>query len=96
MFLRIYVRFLITGNPKTILWPYSIDHAHLTLIFTTSNHLAALLRTAPRHPHLRLIVVIDELEPESKRFATAWAQTMGVKLQELSESMSSFIMYVSY
>ncbi|KAI0282206.1 acetyl-CoA synthetase-like protein [Russula aff. rugulosa BPL654] len=64
---------------------YIIDHAHLTVIFTTSNHLAALLRTAPRHPHLRHIIVIDELEPESKRFATAWSQTMGVKLQELSE-----------
>jgi len=64
---------------------YIIDHAHLTIIFTTSNHLAALLRTAPRHSHLRLIVVIDELQPDTKRFATAWSQTMGVKLQELSE-----------
>jgi long-chain acyl-CoA synthetase len=75
---------------------YIIDHAHLTIIFTTSNHLAALLRTAPRHPHLRLIVVIDELEPESKRFATAWSQTMAVKIQELFECMSSLIVYASY
>jgi long-chain acyl-CoA synthetase len=64
---------------------YIIDHAHLTVIFTTSGHLATLLRAAPRHPHLRLVVVIDELEPETKRFATAWSQTLGVKLQELHE-----------
>ncbi|KAH9998166.1 hypothetical protein BJV74DRAFT_883293 [Russula compacta] len=64
---------------------YIIDHAHLTLIFTTSYHLTALLKAAPRHPQLRFIVVIDELEPEAKRFAAAWSQTQGVKLQELSE-----------
>ena len=39
---------------------------------------------------------MDELEPESKRFATAWSQTMGVKLQELSECMSSLVVYTSY
>ncbi|KAI9458025.1 acetyl-CoA synthetase-like protein [Russula earlei] len=65
--------------------PFSIDHAHLTLIFTSSDHLTTLLKAAPRHPHLKLIVVIDELEPETKRFAAAWSQTQGVKLQELSE-----------
>jgi long-chain acyl-CoA synthetase len=34
---------------------------------------------------LRLVVVIDELEPEAKRFAEAWSQTVGIKLQELHE-----------
>ncbi|KAH9997491.1 hypothetical protein BJV77DRAFT_1078521 [Russula vinacea] len=62
-----------------------IDHAHLTVVFTTSNHLAALLRGAPHHPHLKLVVVMDELDPETKRFAKAWSQTVGVKLQELHE-----------
>ncbi|KAI0256465.1 long-chain-fatty-acid-CoA ligase [Lactifluus subvellereus] len=64
---------------------FSIDHAHITLIFTTSHHLARLFKVAPRHPHLKLIVVIDELEPEAKRFADGWSHSQGVKLQQLSE-----------
>jgi long-chain acyl-CoA synthetase len=64
---------------------YIIDHAHITIIFTTSSHLGRLLKAAPRHPHLKLIVVIDELEPEAKRLAEVWSQAQGVKLEELSE-----------
>ncbi|KAI0306786.1 long-chain-fatty-acid-CoA ligase [Multifurca ochricompacta] len=63
----------------------TIDHAHVTLIFTTSYHLAGLLKVAPRHPHLKFIVVIDELEPEAKLFATTWSKAIGVKLEELSQ-----------
>lgn len=64
---------------------YIIDHAHITMIFTTSYHLARLLKAAPRHPHLKLIVVIDELEPEARRLAEVWSQTQGIKVDELSE-----------
>ncbi|KAH9030628.1 acetyl-CoA synthetase-like protein [Lactarius pseudohatsudake] len=63
----------------------TIDHAHITMIFTTSYHLARLLKAAPRHPHLKLIVVIDELEPEARRLAEVWSQTQGIKVDELSE-----------
>jgi hypothetical protein len=58
------------------------------MIFTTSHHLARLLKAAPRHPHLKLIVVIDELEPEAKRLAEAWSQAQGVQLEELNECRS--------
>ncbi|KAH9004893.1 acetyl-CoA synthetase-like protein [Lactarius hatsudake] len=64
---------------------YIIDHAHITMIFTTSYHLARLLKAAPRHSHLKLIVVIDELEPEARRLAEVWSQTQGIKVDELSE-----------
>lgn len=30
-------------------------------------------------------MVIDELEPEAKRFADVWSHSQGVKLQQLSE-----------
>jgi hypothetical protein len=50
--------------------------------------LIALLKAAPRHRHLRLIVVMDELEPEIKQFAAAWSQAQGVKVEELSECRS--------
>lgn len=58
------------------------------MIFATSNHLARLLKAAPSHPHLKLIVVIDELEPEAKRLAEVWSQAQGVKLEELSQCRS--------
>lgn len=61
------------------------------MIFTTSYHLGGLLKAAPRHPHLKLIVVIDELEPEAKRLAQVWSQAQGVKLEELSECRSWLI-----
>jgi hypothetical protein len=58
--------------------------------------LATLLKAAPRHPHLKLIVIIDELEPEIKQFAAAWSQTQGVKLQDLSECRSYMISCVYF
>jgi hypothetical protein len=53
--------------------------------------LARLLKAAPRHLHLKLIVVIDKLEPEAKRLAEVWSQAQGVKLEELSECRSWFV-----
>ena len=38
---------------------------------------------------------MDELESETKRFATAWSQTLGVKVQELHERMS-YVVYAYY
>jgi hypothetical protein len=37
---------------------------------------------------------MDELEPETKRFAAAWSQTQGITLQELSECGSSVVVCV--
>jgi hypothetical protein len=50
-----------------------------------------LLTAAPRHPHIKLIVVMDELEPETKQFAAAWSQSQGIKFQELSECRSYLV-----
>ncbi|KAI0273787.1 long-chain-fatty-acid-CoA ligase [Gloeopeniophorella convolvens] len=65
--------------------PFSIDHAHITAVVATSNHLSYLLQCAPRHPHLKLIVVMDELTPEVQQLASVWAQAQGVKVQGLRE-----------
>ena len=39
---------------------------------------------------------MDELDPETKRFAKAWSQTVGVNLQELHECMSYVVVYAYY
>ncbi len=66
------------------------------MIFATSYHLPRLLKAAPRHPHLKLIVVIDGLEPEAKRLAEVWSQAQGIKVEELSECRSWVIFCLSF
>ncbi|KAI0053843.1 acetyl-CoA synthetase-like protein [Auriscalpium vulgare] len=64
---------------------YIINHAQLTSIFTTSNHLAELIKLAPKVPQLKLIVTLDEITPEAKQIASLWASTVGISLRELKE-----------
>ena len=65
----------------------SINHAHLTVIFATSNHVASLLKIAPRTPHLKMIISMDGLAPESKHILTSWGETINVQVKELSDGM---------
>lgn len=64
---------------------YIINHAHLTVIFATSNHVASLLKIAPRTPHLKMIISMDGLAPESKHILTSWGETINVQVKELSD-----------
>ncbi|KAF5373058.1 hypothetical protein D9758_001668 [Tetrapyrgos nigripes] len=64
---------------------YIIDHAHLSIVFSTPDHLPTLLKAKPKTPMLKIIVSIDALTPESKAILTQWGQAVGVKVMELSE-----------
>lgn len=44
---------------------YIIKHAGLTSVVTSLNHVGALLRIKPRLPNLKILIVIDSLEPTS-------------------------------
>ncbi|EMD38497.1 hypothetical protein CERSUDRAFT_153411 [Gelatoporia subvermispora B] len=63
----------------------NINHAELTVVFTTVDHIPALLKLAPKIPTVKLIVAIDELSPESKRILAEWGQERNVKVQDLPE-----------
>jgi long-chain acyl-CoA synthetase len=65
----------------------SINHAHLSVIFATANHLPSLLKLAPKCPGLKLIVSIDDLSAEAKTLATTWAQAQGIEVRELRDGM---------
>lgn len=65
---------------------YSIQHAHLSVVFATAQHISSLLSLAPRLPMLRLIVSIDTLTPELRRIASSWATTVNIKVMDLDES----------
>ncbi|PFH50070.1 hypothetical protein AMATHDRAFT_61830 [Amanita thiersii Skay4041] len=64
---------------------YIINHAHLTVIFSTSDHLPALLKLADRIPHVKLLVSIDDLTPEVKKVFVEWGEVHGLKVMELRE-----------
>ncbi|KAF8894464.1 hypothetical protein BD779DRAFT_1745129 [Infundibulicybe gibba] len=62
-----------------------INHAHLTVIFSTSDHIPLLLKLAPKVPMLKLIVCIDDLSSESKKIIGEWSQTVNVQVKELRD-----------
>lgn len=71
--------------------PFSINHAHLSVIFATAQHIPSLLKLVPKAPCLKLIVSIDDLSEEAKAIATTWAEAMGVQVKEMRESKGNQI-----
>jgi long-chain acyl-CoA synthetase len=63
---------------------YIINHAHLTVIFASVDHIPILLKVAPKTP-LKLIVSMDDLAPRVKKILTAWADVQKVKVLELRD-----------
>ncbi|KAJ7929234.1 hypothetical protein B0H13DRAFT_1703325 [Mycena leptocephala] len=64
---------------------FIINHAHLTVIFATLDHLPSLLKMAPQTPHLKLIISIDALSPEMSKVLTQWGQTHKIMVKDLYE-----------
>ncbi|KAG6854926.1 hypothetical protein C0991_009749 [Blastosporella zonata] len=64
---------------------YIIDHANLTVIFSTSDHIPTLLKLVHKVPKLKLIVCIDDLTPEANQILTEWAVSQSVQLKQLRE-----------
>ncbi|KAJ8093193.1 medium-chain fatty acid-CoA ligase faa2 [Marasmius tenuissimus] len=64
---------------------YIIEHAHLSIVFTTSDHIPTLLKLKSKVPMLKMIVSIDDLSEDSRRILAEWGQTQNVKVTELRE-----------
>ncbi|TEB35960.1 long-chain-fatty-acid-CoA ligase [Coprinellus micaceus] len=62
-----------------------INHSHLTVVFTSGDHVSTLLKLIPKTPTLKLIVSFDELPEEATKAFKEWAQTQGVEFQTLVE-----------
>lgn len=45
-----------------------------------------MLKLAPKHKCLKMIVSIDNLQPDAKKVFDDWAKAAGVQLKELRES----------
>jgi len=81
---RIYVTSapLLSGNISNT--NSSTNQAHVTIVFTTSDHVSTLLKLASRSP-LRMIVIFDRIPLESAKLFAEWGQSVGIKVQELHE-----------
>ncbi|KAJ7043194.1 hypothetical protein C8F04DRAFT_1251350 [Mycena alexandri] len=64
---------------------YIINHANLTIIFATVEHIPSLLKLAPQTPNLKLIVSIDVLSPELSKVFTEWGQTQNILVKDFNE-----------
>lgn len=64
---------------------YVINHSPLSIVFTASSHIPALLKVAPKCPSLRVIVSMDTLMEREGAVLKAWAETTGVELWELPD-----------
>ncbi|KAG6820567.1 hypothetical protein H0H93_015087 [Arthromyces matolae] len=64
---------------------YIIHHAHLTVIFATSDHIPMLLKLANKVPFLKLIACIDDLTPEASQVLNEWAASQNVQIRHLRD-----------
>lgn len=64
---------------------YIINHAELSIIFTTPDHIATLLKLAASIPSVKLIVSFDPLGDDVKELLFSWAATLGIRIAQLNE-----------
>ena len=69
---------------------YSINHAQITVVFSSLIHVTELLRMAPKLPKLKMIVSLDEVDEEMKRVLTGWGGTHGIIVKTLQEGSYPF------
>lgn len=70
---------------------YSINHANLTIVFTTSNHVPTLLKLKAKAPTLKMIVIVDEITADAAQLLKVWADSLQIVFQELSTCEHVFV-----
>ncbi|KAL1950764.1 hypothetical protein VTO73DRAFT_5888 [Trametes versicolor] len=64
---------------------YVINHAELTVVYASPEHIPFLLTIAPKLPTLKLIISIEPLEDDEKRVMVAWGKTSNIKVKDIAE-----------
>jgi long-chain acyl-CoA synthetase len=62
-----------------------MNHANLTVVFTTSDHVPMLLNLKPKVPMLRMIVTVDKITSDAAKLLKAWANSLDIVFQELAD-----------
>lgn len=76
----------------------SINHAHLTVIFVTSDHIPTLLKLCPKVPNLKMIVCVDTVSLEVATILKEWSQTRDLVFRQFAErlSLSPLLLFIIY
>ncbi|CAA7267913.1 unnamed protein product [Cyclocybe aegerita] len=64
---------------------YIIGHAHLTAIFSTSDHIPTLLKLAPKVPTLKMVVCIDAISSDAAKLLQEWSEAVGLTFKTFAE-----------
>lgn len=64
---------------------YITNHCPLPIVFASANHIASLLKIAPRCPTLRIVVCMDPLPASEREVLSQWASTVDVELLDMLE-----------
>jgi long-chain acyl-CoA synthetase len=64
---------------------YIVNHAQTSVVFTTADHIPALLKLAPSIPVVKLIVSMDILSGEPKKILGEWAASQNIKFMDFAE-----------
>ncbi|KAG6335217.1 hypothetical protein ID866_3862 [Astraeus odoratus] len=75
--------YFLCGHRLTLI--QSIDHAQLSIVFTSPDHIAALLRLASKVPNLKVIVSFDTLDDEVRSVFLSWAESLSIRIMDLTE-----------
>ncbi|KAF9567606.1 acetyl-CoA synthetase-like protein [Agrocybe pediades] len=64
---------------------YIINHAHLSVVFATSDHIPVLLKVAPKVPMLKAIICMDKISPDAAKVLKEWTESQGLIFKEWHE-----------
>ncbi|KAI6164358.1 hypothetical protein EDD17DRAFT_1807011 [Pisolithus thermaeus] len=82
---KVSVSLYDTLGKESLIVSDSINHAELSIIFTTPDHIATLLKLAASIPTVKVIVSFDPLGDNVKGLLSSWGETLGIRITELSE-----------
>ncbi|KAI6019687.1 hypothetical protein F5J12DRAFT_967217 [Pisolithus orientalis] len=82
---KVVVSLYDTFGKESLTVSDSINHAQLSIIFTTPDHIATLLKLATSIPSMKVIISFDPLGDDVKRLLSSWGESVGIRIIELSE-----------
>ena len=75
---------------------FSINHAHLTVVFATSDHIPTLLKLMPKVPNLKMIVCVDTVPLSVATILKEWSQTHGLVFRQFAERLFLLFCFLLY
>ncbi|KAF8509544.1 acetyl-CoA synthetase-like protein [Gautieria morchelliformis] len=65
--------------------PSSCNHSEISLVFVSNTHLPSILALAPRLKNLKIVVALDEPNPETRLVTASWAKQCNLEYFSLKE-----------